>query len=106
MTGYSFNRVRTAALKSLSAMTSRLQNICGDFADVDMYLVGKAEEVIGAIGEFEEALRLAEDPLDGRRELSGYTLAKVRTVPVGGRRKPAKPQAASDDLFDRFRGQP
>jgi hypothetical protein len=44
MTGYSFNRVRTAALKSIAAMQDRLENIAADFGDVDMFLVGEAEQ--------------------------------------------------------------
>lgn len=42
MTGYSFTLV--AALKSIAAMQDRLENIAADFGDVDMFLVGEAEQ--------------------------------------------------------------
>ena len=79
MTGYSFNRVRTAALKSLAAMQDRLENIAADFGDVDMFLVGEAEQCRDRLQEFTERLAVADDPTAGERVMQGYTLKKVRT---------------------------
>jgi len=79
MSGYSFNRVRTAALKSLAAMQDRLENIAADFGDVDMFLVGEAEQCRGRLQEFAERLAIAADPTAGERVMQGYTLRKVRT---------------------------
>src|ERR1035437_7148220 len=52
MTGYSFNRVRTAALKSIAAMQARLENMAADFGDVDIFLVGEAEQCCARLQEF------------------------------------------------------
>jgi len=79
MSGYSFNRVRTAALKSLAAMQDRLENIAADFGDVDMFLVGKADKCRERLQEFAKQLTIAADPTAGERVMQGYTLKKVRT---------------------------
>src|ERR1035437_1637092 len=97
MTGYSFNRVRTAALKSITAMRDRLENIAADFGDIDMFLVGEAEQCRDRLQEFSERLTQAEDPPAGDRVMKGYTLRKTppRKMPKGA--PPATdPQA---DLF-------
>ena len=57
MTGYSFNRVRTAALKSIASMRDRLENIAADFGDVDMFLAGEARQCCGRLQEFGDRLR-------------------------------------------------
>jgi hypothetical protein len=97
MTGYSFNRVRTAALKSITAMRDRLENIAADFGDVDMFLVGEAEQCRDRLQEFSERLTQAEDPTAGDRVMQGYTLRKIRTRKISKGVPPAPdPQA---DLF-------
>jgi hypothetical protein len=79
MSGYNFNRVRTAALKSLAAMQDRLENIAADFGDVDMFLVGEAEQCRERLQEFAEQLTIAADLTAGERVVQGNTLRKVRT---------------------------
>jgi hypothetical protein len=97
MTGYSFNRVRTAALKSIAAMQDRLENIAADFGDVDMFLVGEAEQCRARLQEFGDRLKQADDPTAGDRVMQGYTLRKVRTRKISKGVPPAPdPQA---DLF-------
>ena len=64
-TGYSFNRVRTAALKSIAAMQDRLENIAADFGDVDMFLVGEAEQCrarLQELGDISKGVPPASDP--------------------------------------------
>ena len=97
MTGYSFNRVRTAALKSITAMRDRLENIAADFGDVDMFLVGEAEQCRARLNEFAERLTQADDPTAGDRVMQGYTLRKIRPRKMSKGVPPATdPQA---DLF-------
>jgi hypothetical protein len=95
MTGYSFNRVRTAALKSLAAMQDRLENIAADFGDVDMFLVGEADKCRERLQEFAERLAIAADPAAGERVMRGYTLKKLRTHKLFPQRlafsRPAQP---------------
>jgi hypothetical protein len=93
MTGYSFNRVRTAALKSIAAMQDRLQNIASDFGDVDMFLVGEAEQCRDRL---QDRLKQADDPTAGPRIMHGYTLNKVRTCKIFKSPPIPDPQA---DLF-------
>jgi hypothetical protein len=57
MTGYSFTRFRTAALKSITAMRDRLENIATDFGDVDMFLAGEAGQCRARLQEFGESAR-------------------------------------------------
>jgi hypothetical protein len=95
MTGYSFNRVRTAA--PIAAMQDRLENIAADFGDVDMFLVGEAEQCRARLQEFGDRLKQANDPTAGDRVMQGYTLRKVRTRKISKGAPPAPdPQA---DLF-------
>jgi hypothetical protein len=96
MTGYSFNRVRTAALKSIAAMQDRLQNIAADFGDVDMFLVGEAEQCRDRLQDFADRLKQADDPAAGARIMQGYTLNKVRTRKISKSPPVPDPQA---DLF-------
>jgi hypothetical protein len=96
MTGYSFNRVRTAALKSMAAMQDRLENIAADFGDVDHFLVGEAEQCRDRLAQFAENLTASEDPTDGSRAMEGHTLRKVRT------RKLPKASPAPDPQAELF----
>ena len=65
MTGYSFNRVRTAALKSIAAMQDRLENIACDFGDVDMFLAGEAEQCAARLQEFGESAKTTRSAVNG-----------------------------------------
>jgi hypothetical protein len=94
MTGYSFNRVRTAALKSIAAMQDRLENIAADFGDVDMFLAGEADQCCARLQEFGDRLKQAHNPTAGDRVMQGYTLRKVRTRKISKGVPPAPdPQA-------------
>jgi hypothetical protein len=101
---YSFNRCRTAAIKTISAMQERLQNIGADFDDVDMFLVTQADECVDRLEDFKQQLALAEDPFDGAREMRGVTMKKVRVRRMSKKVKLLPPEtrtaASEPGLFD------
>jgi hypothetical protein len=103
MTGYSFNRCRTAALKSISAMQDRLDAIALDFADVDEFLVSEAQICVCRLEEFAKELKHAQDPFEGERRMKGYILNEKPSKVCRHRyNKPEAEKSAHDpDLFAR-----
>jgi hypothetical protein len=95
---YSFDRVRTAALKSIGAMQDRLANIAADFDGVDMFLVGETEQCRERLEEFATNLKCAEDPFDGDRRMTGHALTKVRARKSRRRTEKSYDQSAEHQI--------
>ena len=77
-------------------MQDRLQNIAADFGDVDMFLVGEAEQCRDRLQNFADRLKQADDPTAGARIMQGHTLNRVRTRKISKSSPVPDPQA---DLF-------